>query len=75
MPAFQVTELECRLSSSSSQLSSALEAHTQHLERYREAKAEAEGLSQQLEQVRPGPLFQAWHQDACMSSELACSAA
>lgn len=50
----QVTELECRLQSSSSQLSSALEAGTQHLERYREAKAEAAGLVQQLEQVRQG---------------------
>jgi hypothetical protein len=49
----QVTELECRLSASSSQLSSALESNSQHLERYREAKAEAAGLAQQLDQVRP----------------------
>lgn len=47
-----MTELECRLSSSSSQLSGALEASSQHLERYREAKVEAAGLAQQLEQVR-----------------------
>lgn len=48
----QVTELECRLASSSSQLSSALEANSQSLERYREAKVEASQLVQQMEQVR-----------------------
>jgi hypothetical protein len=47
----QVTELECRLSSSSGQLAAALDANSQHLERYREAKAEAAGLAQQLDQV------------------------
>jgi hypothetical protein len=47
----QVTELECRLSASSSQLSSALESNSQHLKRYREAKAEAAGLAQHLDQV------------------------
>jgi hypothetical protein len=48
---WQATELECRLSSSSSQLSSSLEAHRQLLERYREAKADSTALAQQLEQV------------------------
>lgn len=47
----QVTELECRLSSSTGQLAAALDANSQHLERYRDAKAEAAGLAQQLDQV------------------------
>lgn len=47
----QVTELECRLSSSTGQLAAALDANSQHLERYRDAKAEATGLAQQLDQV------------------------
>lgn len=48
----EVTELECRLTSSSSQLSSALEANSQHLERYREAKSDAASLAHQLEQLK-----------------------
>lgn len=51
MMVLQVTELECRLSSSTGQLAAALDANSQHLERYREAKAEAAGLAQQLDQV------------------------
>jgi hypothetical protein len=65
----QVTELECRLQSSSSQLSGALEASTQHLERYRETKAEAAGLTQQLEQVRQVYCTALqWHQVAGLDS-------
>lgn len=48
----EVTELECRLSSSSGQLAAALDANSQHLERYREAKAEAAALAQQLDQLK-----------------------
>lgn len=68
----QVTELECRLSASSSQLCSALDANSQHLERYREAKTEAAGLAQQLEQVHDADALQ--HSMRCQHGISALSA-